>query len=402
MMIKKILYAHYQRYERDGSYVHTREFGAAFGKLCAARGIKFGVLTPPMLAHAEVQSRQLSTLTRIRRKLGRIYLRDIKLFLVQVWRLFGQWLYLSRERPDIVLMRFEGESLSLLWACRWLGIPSVIEVNSPDREELPGDYRQLPGLKEWFSNRHALKCADGAFAVSEELAVPMRDGCEGKPVVTIPNGVDIEHFDPTLSGNGIRQRFGIAEDVVVYGFVGSFAPWHGLDLLVEAFARLLKVHSAIHLLLVGQANVQWQELLARITAPDLAPHITVTGFVPPREIPAYLAAMDIATLPNTAYYCSPLKLFEYMAMAKPTVGVRTGPVAATLADGQEGLLFAQGKVDELAAALDRLTRDKELRSTMGAAARQRIERDYTWQHNAEQVFALLEKVHQRSTRERTT
>lgn len=396
MMIKKILYAHYQRYERDGSFVHTREFEAAFRKLCTANGIQFSVFAPPLAEHDEAQSQQLGVLTQFRRRLGRFYLRDLKVFLIQVWRLFGELRYLAREKPDIVLMRFEGEALSLLWACRLLGIPSVIEVNSPDREEFPKDYRQMPGLKNWFSNHHALELAKGAFAVSEQLAVPMRAGCGAKPVITVPNGVDIERFDPKLSGAEIRRRFGISDDAVVYGFVGSFAPWHGLDLLVDAFTRLLKSHSAIHLLLVGQANAQWKGLLDRVTGPDLEPHITVTGFVPPQDIPPYLAAMDITVLSNSAYYCSPLKLFEYMAMAKPTVGVRTAPVAATLQDGEEGLLFPQGSVDALAAALDQLTKDKELRTRMGAAARRRIEREYTWQHNAEQVFDLLERVYRQS------
>ncbi len=395
-MIKRILYAHYQCYERDGSFVHTREFEAAFRKLCTAKAIQFSVLAPPLVAGDGGRAERTSFLRNLRRRLGRFYLRDIMVFALQVRHVFGHWRYLAREKPDIVLMRFEGEALSLLWACRWLGIPSVIEVNSPDREEHPSNYRQMPGLKRLFSNRHALKLAHGAFAVSEELAGPMRADGGGKPVVTIPNGVDIESFAPGISGKEIRRRFGIADDAVVYGFVGSFAPWHGLDLLVDAFERLLKDHSSIHLLLVGQANAQWRPLLARIAAPDLAPHITVTGFVPPRDIPPYLAAMDITTLPNTAYYCSPLKLFEYMAMAKPTVGVRTGPVAATLLDGKEGLLFAQGSLDELGTALDVLTRDAELRRQMGAAARLRIERDYTWQHNAEQVFDLLDNVHRKS------
>lgn len=395
-MIKKILYVHYQRYERDGSFVHTREFEAAFRRLCAAKGIQFSVLEPPLVPHAQVASTDVSALLRIWRKLGPYYLRDIKVLVAQIRHLLRERRYLAREKPDIVLMRFEGEALSVLWACRWLGIPSVIEVNSPDREELPRGYRQMPGLKEWFTNRHALKLAHGAFAVSEQLAASMRAGCGAKPVMTIPNGVDIERFDPAQPGAEIRQRLGIAGDAVVYGFVGSFAPWHGIDLLVDAFTRLLKQHPSIHLLLVGQANARWKDLLDRLAGPELAPHITVTGFVPPRDIPSYLAAMDITVLPNAAYYCSPLKLFEYMAMAKPTVSVCTDPVAATMQDGEEGLLFPQENVDALTAALDRLTKDKELRARMGAAARRRIERDYTWKHNAEQIFALLEAAYRQS------
>ncbi len=397
-MIKKILYVHYQRFERDGSFVHTREFAAAFGDLCTARAIQFSVLAPPLITTpgVVVRSRLLNFLREIWRKLGPYYLRDVKVLIGQLRHLVRERRYLAREKPDIVLMRFEGEALSVLWACRLLGIPSAIELNSPDREELPSGYRQMPGLRQWFTNRHALELAHGAFAVSEQLAIPMRVDCGAKPVMTIPNGVDIERFDPALSGVEVRQRYGIAGDAVVYGFVGSFAPWHGIDLLVNAFTRLLIKHPSIHLLLIGQANAQWKELLDRLAGPDLAPHITITGFVPPKEIPPYLAAMDVTVLPNSAYYCSPLKLFEYMAMAKPTVSVCTSPVAATLQDGEEGLLFPQGNVDALTAALDRLTKDKELRARMGAAARRRIERDYTWKHNAAQVFKLLEEVYSQS------
>lgn len=395
-MINKILYVHYQRSERDGSFVHTREFESAFRKLCTAKGIQFSVLAPPLVSYAEVPSRDVSILRRVWRKLGPYYLRDIKVLVFQFRHLFRDWRYLAREKPDIVLMRFEGESLSILWACRLLGIPSVIEVNSPDREELPRGYRQMPGLKEWFTNRHALKIAHGAFAVSERLTASLRADCGAKPVMTIPNGVDIERFDPALSGSEIRRRLGIAGDAIVYGFVGSFAPWHGIDLMVDAFTRLLKAHPSIHLLLIGQTNPQWKALLDRLASPALAPHITVTGFVPPWDIPPYLAAMDITVLPNAAYYCSPLKLFEYMAMAKPTVAVSTSPVAATLQDGEEGLLFRQGDADALTAALDRLTGNEEPRARMGAAARRRVERDYTWGHNAEQVFGLLEAAYRQS------
>lgn len=395
-MIKKILYVHYQRAERDGSFVHTREFEAAFRKLCAAKGIQLRVLAPTLLSSPQALSKKLSFLGRVKRKLGQYYLRDIKVFVVQVWRLYREWRYLARERPDIVLTRFDDNTLSILWACRWLGVPSVIEVNGPERDEISMDYRQMPFFKKLFTNRHALELADGAFTVSEQLSAPMRAVCGAKPVMTIPNGVDIERFDPAIPGAEIRRRLGIAGDTVVHGYIGSFAPWHGLDLLVDAFAHLLKEHPSIHLLLVGQANAQWQELLDRLAGPELTSHITVTGFVPPQNIPPYLAAMDITVLPNSAYYCSPLKLFEYMAMAKPTVAVGTSPVATTLQDGEEGLLFRQGNVDALTAALGRLTDDRELRARIGAAARRRVERDYTWRHNAGQVFGLLEEVHRQS------
>lgn len=387
--MKKILYVHYQRSERDGSYVHTREFEAAFGELCKERGVEFKMFSPELVSHSG--SEITSTLGRLKHWLARHYLRDIKIFLQQIVRAYGEWKMLRQEKPDIVLTRYDGKTLSILWACRLLRIPAVIEINGPDRDEESGTYRHLPILRDLFTNRHALELAQGAFAVSELLAEPLRQSANGKPIATISNGVNIERFDPQLSGLEIRRKLGIDESATVIGFVGSFAPWHGLDLLVDAFSGLLAEFPQAHLLLVGQPNPKWRALLDRLNGPDLAPHVSIAGFVAPADIPPYLSAMDITTLPNTAYYCSPLKLFEYMAMARPSVCVTTLPVSDTIQDESEGLLFPQGDATALQNALRRLLNDPELRTRLGTASRQRVEREYTWRHNAMQVFDLLQR-----------
>lgn len=388
-MMRKVLYFHYQRSERDGSYVHTREFEAAFRKLCDEKGMAFVVVEPPLVVP---ENSAPGVLGRFRRQAAKFYMRDLKALLRQ-WRRFGsERAILRREKPDIVLTRFDGNTLSILWACRRERIPVVIEVNAPDREETDHAYRQIPGLRSLFTNRHALRLAGGAFTVSEEISLPLRRDAGGKPVRTIPNGVDIERFDPAASPLPVRRRFGIPDDHVVFGFVGSFAPWHGLDLLVDAFFALVLDGLPVHLLLVGQPNPQWQALLDRLKAPALAPHVSLAGFVPPKDIPPYLAAMDVTVLPNAAYYCSPLKLFEYMAMARPTVAANTGPVAATLADGHEGALFPVGDLAALTEQLKEMALHPGRRGVLGRGARGRMEREFTWRHNAERVFALLAEV----------
>lgn len=390
-MIKKVLYFHYQRSERDGSFVHTREFEKAFRPLAAGQGMAFAVEAPPLVTPGE-GGRGL--LAGMRHWLARHYLRDFKILLEQ-WRKAGEEeAILRRERPDIVLTRFDDNTLSILWACRRLGIPAVLEINAPDRDEIAGEYHQLPYFIRLFSNHHALALADGAFTVSEEISAPIRARAEaGKLVWTIPNGVDIARFDPAYPSREIREKLNIAEDRVVFGFVGSFAPWHGLDLLVDAFTRLLREGQPVHLLLVGQANPQWQALLDRLKSPELQAHVSLAGFVAPADIPAYLAAMDVTVLPNAAYYCSPLKLFEYMAMAKPTVAAETAPVAATLAHEREGLLFPVGDLDGLTGCLRTLTVRPDFRRALGGGARQRMEREFTWEHNAARVLELLETVY---------
>lgn len=392
--MRKVLYFHYQRSERDGSYVHTREFEAAFRSLCEERGLGFGVIAPPLVVAGEGRSGMLS---RLRSAAARFYLRDVKVWLQQRRRASEELAILRREKPDIVLTRFDDNTLSILWACRRQGIPVVIEVNAPEGDELDSGDRRLPALRRLFSNRHALELAQAAFTVSEQISRPLREAAPGKPVLTIPNGVDIARFDPAASPLPVRRALGIPDGRVVFGFVGSFAPWHGLDLLVDAFGALLAERLPVHLLLVGQANRQWQALLDRLQTPALAPHVTLAGFVPPGNIPPYLAAMDVTVLPNAAHYCSPLKLFEYMAMAKPTVAAHTAPVAATLADGEEGLLFPVGDLAALTARLRQMVLQPDLGEALGRRARRRMEREFTWRHNAERVFALLQEVHLRKS-----
>ncbi len=388
--MRKVLYFHYQRSRRDGSYVHTREFEAAFGGLCQEQDVGFAVYAPEAVDPAEGSG---GALARLRQWLSQRYLRDFKV-LYQQWRMMRKESeILQRERPDIVLTRFDDTTLSILWACRAAGIPVVLEINAPIKDNLEDEYRQLPWFKRLYSNQHAVDLAQGAFTVSEEISAPLRrEARPGKPIWTIPNGVDISRFHPEISGAELRARYQIAPHRVVLGFVGSFAPWHGLDALADAFELLLAENLPVHLLLVGQANARWQPLIDRLSAARLAEHVTMAGFVKPADIPPFLAAMDITVLPNAARYCSPLKLFEYMAMAKPTVAAATPPVAATLADGAEGLLFEPGDAKGFAAALRRLVVDGQLRQQLGLAARARMGREFTWRHNAERVFELLSSV----------
>lgn len=392
--MRKVLYFHYQRSKRDGSFVHTREFETAFGELCRTKNMVFAVYAPPAI---DPDERPGSLFARVRQRLAQWYLRDFKVLLSQWRAMHSELAILRREKPDVVLTRFDDTTLSILWASRKLKIPVVLEINAPIKDNLEDAYRQLPFFRRLYSNRHALDLADGAFTVSEEISAPLRAEALGKPVWTIPNGVDVSRFNPAISGTILRAKFQIPSDRVVLGFVGSFAPWHGLDFLADAFDALRGEGLPVHLLLVGQANSRWQTLIDRLSAPGVAKHVSIAGFVKPADIPPYLAAMDITVLPNAARYCSPLKLFEYMAMAKPTVAAATPPVAAMIAQDAEGLLFEPGNQQSFTGALRRLVKDQALRERLGAAARARMETEFTWRHNAERVFELLALAHSQAS-----
>jgi len=122
--------------------------------------------------------------------------------------------------------------------------------------------------------------------------------------------------------------------------------------------------------------------------------IVFTGAVPHDRMPAALAGADIGVAPfdlgahaplSLGFYWSPLKMFEYMAAGLPVVAPAVDRIPSLVADGREGILYdparlrqgSGGQAEGLADALLTLT-DPALRKSLGAAARERAVREYSW------------------------
>lgn len=389
--MKKIMYFHYQACERDGSNTHTAAFEQWFSELCTHQAIDFKVIAPPLFSSVVPELESL--FDRLKHNLARFYLRDFKLLLRQWLRMRRELKTLLHEAPDLVITRFDDNTLSIIWACRKLDIPVVVEINSPTIESTNAHYLHLPIFKRLYSNSHALSLAQGGFTVSDFLTENLKGFAGGKPFKTIPNGVDPLRFKSLgADDTSLLAELLIPDQRVVIGFVGSFAPWHGIGDLVEAFSSLVEAGKDVHLLLVGQTSASAQSTLERLQQPDLNGRVSLTGFVPLAEIPKYLSIMDITTIANTEDYCSPLKLFEYMAMSKAIVSVDTSAVNTVIRAEKEGLLFKRGDIDGFGKGLRRLVEDPELRARLGVAARTRVMNEFTWEHNADRVLELARAV----------
>ena len=391
--MKKVLYVHYQKNASEGSIVHVTRFSQAFRKICNERQIEFSVIEPELIFRPPGDEGQPGLATRLRRWLARNYLRDVKVLLQQLKLAWQERRLLQQHKPDIVLTRYDAETLSIHWACRSLDIPVVTEFNGRDRGELAGtynSYKQFAALNRLFSNGNALAWSAGAMAVSDAIAADLRAANpQGKPVIVNHNGVNLEEFDPDIPAQALRDSLGIPATACVIGYVGSFIIWHAPDRLFRAFDTLVSEGQDVHLLLVGRKIPEVEAMIAKLRPESIA-RIHMAGFVAHPDIPRHLAAMDIAVLPNTQPYCSPLKLFEYMAMRKACVAPATETIRDIIVDGEEGVLFAAENEAAFTEALRRLASDRPLRQRLGEAARQRVEKEFTWEHNAQRVMTLLE------------
>jgi glycosyltransferase involved in cell wall biosynthesis len=296
--------------------------------------------------------------------------------------------------PDVIYERYSLWGVAGLRLARRRSIPLVLEVNAPLADEQQR-YRGLtcPRLARSIE-RTVWRGADLVVAVSEPLRGHLQAaGVTAGHVRVLPNAADARLFRPDVDAERVRRQLHLAGRFVV-GFAGTFKAWHGVDFLLEAFENLHTLDPSTHLLLVGDGPLR-PALEQHVHGAGLEEAVTFTGPVAHEDMPAYLAAMDVAVAPYPAlvdFYFSPLKLFEYMAVGKPVVVSRVTQVAHVVVEGETALQFDPGDRAGLVACLQRLRGDATLCRDLGRKASSLIQSTYTWRHNAARVVSWVEPL----------
>ncbi len=297
-------------------------------------------------------------------------------------------------QPDLIYDRYNTFSTAAIDAAKRARIPVFLEVNAPVAYERTKYERRplwLKGLARRYERR-ICNAADHVFAVSTPLQefLSSERGVPKSQITVIPNGVDPAKFNPSQTGNHIRQRLGI-ENKTVIGFAGILRPWHGIELLLDAFQSLTTHSTSIHLLIVGDGTIE-SLLKKRVRELGLSSSVTFTGRVPFSEMNQYLAAMDIAVTPRATFYASPMKILEYMAMGIPIIAPDMPNIRDLICDGENGLLFEAENPSSLTQAFSKLLHSPNLRTRIGRNARQRVEVERNWLCIARTIIDTAKKL----------
>lgn len=298
---------------------------------------------------------------------------------------------LRKDKYGLIYERYAIFNWAGIKAARKFKIPIILEVNYTSFTPL---YRKrskmLKPLANWLEKK-IFSEADGIVVVSTFLKSHLIDlGVDGGKVIVLPNAADPIKFNANLSGRLIRERYDLNNKKVI-GFIGGFYPWHGLDMLIDCFADLQKEFQDLILLLIGDGPIK-EKLENKVKKLNMEKNIRFTGRIDHGQLPDYMAAFDIAVMPDSNDYGSPMKIYEYMSMAKPVVAPRLGPLEDGISHGREGLLFNQSDRNGLTEAIKILLSDEKVRERIGRTAREKILSKHTWQKNAEGVLGLYRKV----------
>ncbi|MEO0425289.1 MAG: glycosyltransferase family 4 protein [Pseudomonadota bacterium] len=375
----KILY-HHRVASKDGQYVHIDELTRAL----KARGHEL-IMVGPKFADEKEFGADGGFVDWLKRHMPKaVYeLMEFGYSLLAYWKLRRAVL---EHRPDCLYERYTLFMPAGVWLKKRFGLPMLLEVNAPLRQERAkhSGGLALQGLARW-SERYCWKHADRTLPVTRVLGdMVVEEGGHAEHVRVIPNGVDWDKFRDRPSRDQAKEALGLGGRLVL-GFTGFVRDWHGLDRAVDLVAR----SPERHLLIVGDGPAR-QTIEARAQELGVTDQITVTGIVGRSEVAGYVGAFDVALQPDVVAYASPLKLFEYLAMGSAVVAPDTANIREVVTHAETGWLFDPDQPAGLLGAVEHLCEEPALREALGQRARESIdERGFTWAQNAEVVEGLF-------------
>ncbi len=186
---------------------------------------------------------------------------------------------------------------------------------------------------------------------------------------------------------------GVPRGAFTIACVANYRPRKGIEVLVDSLARLPETTSP-HLLLIG-GGMDAARLNRRIEVSPAAPRIHVLGYR--KDAPALTAACDLFVLPSTKREGLARSLIEAMAYGVAPIVTDCGGSPELVQHGRNGLVVPVADEAALAAAIRTLHEDAALRARLGAAARERIGRDFRIEDTIARTLALyLSLVRERS------
>lgn len=245
------------------------------------------------------------------------------------------------------------------------------------------DYRPNRIFAPYLFNR-AVDCVVAISAgVADSLAAA---GVDRSCVTVVPSGVDCERFRPPSADERARARdkFEVSAGEIAIVAIGALEPRKGHRYLVEAIAALAQSGVALRCFIAGDGSIR-ADLDREIARLGSAGRVTMLGRIEdPREL---LWASDIFAMPSLNEGLGVAAL-EAMACGLPAVVSAVGGLREVVEQDRSGILVDPARADEIGAAIARLAGSAELRTAMGAAARQRVEQNYSMTTMAERTLAL--------------
>jgi glycosyltransferase involved in cell wall biosynthesis len=229
------------------------------------------------------------------------------------------------------------------------------------------------------------------LVANERTRVALPQGIRGEVITFVENGVDLELWSAPRDASG-------ADHPPRFIFMGRLVDWKAVDILLDAFARV-RTPSPPQLEIIGDGPMR-AALEERAVHLGVSDRVRFTGWLPQTECPERLREADVLVLPSL-YECGGAVVLEAMACGLPVIATAWGGPMDYL-DGSCGILVPVDSreviLSGLIEAMTRLANDPGLRTALGRAGRERIEREFDWQAKLGFMIAIYQRAAARDAR----
>jgi len=308
----------------------------------------------------------------------------------------------SRLRPAVIHAASNYSNALTAIALRdALGLPYVYEVRGFWEDTWLSRHAATAGLESSERYRlsreleaHCMRSADLVVTLGEAMRDEIAErGVDRDKIIIVPNGVSADFLEPLPDGSALRARLGIAPGEFVVGLVSSLVAHEGVGTLLAAVRLMRDGGAPVRALIVGDGP---EKAALQRQAADLGINAIFTGRVPMAQVRDYHAVLDAFVVPrNPDRVCqlvTPLKPVEAMASGLPVVVSAVHALGEIVRDKVTGMQAAPQDAAALAACLQQLLANPDLRRELGANAREWVARDRTWAHNAERYRAAYARL----------
>ncbi len=303
------------------------------------------------------------------------------------------------ERFEAAIFRSPWEGVPLLKA---VPLP-VYEVHGFPSTELSSHFpaiRNRPEIMDRLIGEENLCLAHARLLLTPSQTSRrylMRRGVHPDKIRVIPNSFDAQE----VGALGPPPEL---EEVIRIGYMGTLAPWQGLETLLEALALSRRRGRKYRLVLAGTRKGRWSRRLRELAAHlRLKEVLELHGPLPKEQLFTLLGSCHVLAAPlpddprNGMQGCCPIKILEYMACQRPILSTRIPPVEEILTDAETACLVPPNSASWLARGLERLVSDYDQSKIMASRAKERLENHFPRQRFRRQLHDLTRELERLSS-----
>lgn len=306
------------------------------------------------------------------------------------------WIAIKRtfqNRYDLVHTHEEAVFIGILLRL-FRRIPHLYDMHSSLPEQFinygtPGGRLLQPLLRgfEWL----AIRGSDAVIAICPRLAervCAVRPQCK---VAVIENTALTDELPPPRLDQieQYRNQYGVSGRIV-FLYSGTLELNQGIDLFLQAVAMVAQDEQAFVVMLVGGREDQVASVKTLRDQLHLQNTVILAGQRPIEEMPLFNALADVMVSPRCIGGNTPLKIYSYMESGTAILATRLDTHTQVLDD--DTAMLVPSDADGLAAGMRTLMSDRNLRTRLGQAARQRYLERYHRGKYVSRIAAILEQV----------